>query len=256
MPSDHKPRANAPARKPKGKRWPPKPAPSHAPAEQPLESRNRSLDGLQRLFRYGWLILALAILGGAAGFLSNRLRPPVYEARAVFLASIDFNKIDFLNPPKPTPAPFVMNQGEEDIALGAIGEGLRAVEPQVVKFARTNGLSLASPNPLQAFSIVRRHAYWDVRYRSADPAVAQKLVNEWARLGLAELQARQKGGVIQPYLYFELIQLADSPDSPTYFQTNGFVLAGMLIGLALGYLWVVIPAFMPARAAEMRSAHE
>jgi uncharacterized protein involved in exopolysaccharide biosynthesis len=256
MPSKNKLRAKAPVRKPQPKRFVSPPAASHAPAGQTLPGANRSLDGLNRLFRYGWVVLALAILGGATGLLVQRLRPPVYVARAVFLASIDFNKIDFLNPPKPTPAPYRMTQSEEDIDLSAVEEGLKSVEPQVVKFARKNQLSLESPDPLQAFSIVRRHAYWDVRYRSADPALAQKMADEWAQLGLAELQRRQKNGSIKPYIYLQLIQHADVPDRPTYSQTNVFVLAGALIGFALGALWVSLPPWRPGRSGNTRSADE
>ena len=101
-------------------------------------------------------------------------------------------------------------------------------------FARQNNIPLTEADLLNQKTIERANELWDLRFRSTNPEIAQKIVNFWAQAGYQDLLARQKAGQVPSYVFFDLIQLADLPTSPTYFQTNVFVLAGCLIGIVLG----------------------
>lgn len=194
-----------------------------------------------RMMRKWWAIVLVAILGGLTGFGVHQFQPPLYEAQATFLASIDFNKVDLLHPPAPTPAPYQFTQYDEDISLVVVESSLRYVVPQVVEYARTIGLQVDSNTLLNQTTIERENAYWMLRFRSTDPVKVQKIVDYWADLGFADLQAKQKAGQLPSYIFFDLIQKADLPGSPRYFRTNVFVLAGAVIGLLVGVVLVNLP---------------
>jgi uncharacterized protein involved in exopolysaccharide biosynthesis len=202
---------------------------------------------ISRTIVFWWVIAICAVLGGAIGLLVHRFKAPVYEAQAVFMASIDFNKIDFMNLPKSTPTPYQFTQYDEDIALVAVEASLRQVEPQVVAFAQKNGLQIDVTGLEDVSTIERKHGYWEVRFRSPDPALAQKIVNYWAQTGFTDLKNKQTANQLPPYIYFDLIQPAELPKSPMYFQTNVFVLAGTMIGLVVGIFLVNMPFFKPAK---------
>ncbi len=199
------------------------------------------LDYLDKFLRLWWVLIACAVIGGGIGFLIHLSKPPIYEAQAVFMGSIDFNKIDFMHPPAPTPAPYQLTQYDEDITLVLVEASLRQVVPQVVTYAQQNGWPFDAAGLLNQSTIEREHGFWYLRFRSQDPALAQKLVNYWAQAGFADLQAKQKDGKLPPYLLYDLVQLAQLPKNPTYFQTNAFVFAGAVIGLLAGILLVSLP---------------
>ena len=199
------------------------------------------LNYFNRIIHFWWVIILMAVLGGGIGFIIHRSRPPVYEAQAVFMASIDFNKIDFMHPPSPTPVPYHLTPYDEDISLVMVEVSLRRVVPQVAAFAQANGLALDEDSLTNQSTIERQHAYWDLRFRDQDPAVAQKIVNEWAQLGFADLKASQQADQIPVYVFFNLVSLAQKPQHPTYFQTNLFVLAGAMLGLIAGLALVNLP---------------
>jgi uncharacterized protein involved in exopolysaccharide biosynthesis len=200
-------------------------------------------DYFTRLARFWWVVVLCAVLGGAVGLVIHRLKPPVYEAQAVLTASIDFNKIDFMHPTAQTPVPYQFSQYDEDIALSVVESSLRQVVPQVVIFAQQNGIQADATGLLAQATIERKHAYWELRYRNADPVLAQKVVNYWAETGFSDLKAKRSAGQVQPYVTFDLIQLADLPKNPAYFQTNSFVLAGAILGLIAGLLAANLPFF-------------
>ncbi len=201
------------------------------------------INHFNRILRLWWVVVVFAVSGGVIGFVVHRTKPPVYEAKAVFMASIDFNKIDFMHPKPGTPVPYEFTQYDEDVSLVVVESALHQVIPQVVTFAQQNGLALDNTGLVNLATIERKHAYWELRFRSPDPALAQKIANYWAQAGYAQLQASQKAGQIPPYIFFTLDQLAELPISPMYFQTNSFVLAGMVIGLVIGILGVNISFF-------------
>lgn len=194
-----------------------------------------------RIVQYWWVIAIAGILGGLIGLGIHQFRPPVYEAQAVLMGDIDFNKIDFMHPPAPTPAPYHLTQYDEDITIALVDASLEQVAPQVVDYAQKNGIPIDMATLISQRTIERENAYWDVRFRDQNPAVTQSIVNEWAQLAFADLQAKQQAGKLPVYFMFDLVSLAPLPTSPTYFQTNVFVLAGCVIGLVTGLVFVLLP---------------
>lgn len=194
-----------------------------------------------RVITLWWVLVLCAVLGGATGYIIHLFKAPVYEAQAVFMASIDFNKVDFMHPPAPTPPPYQLTQYDEDISLVVVESSLRQVEPQVAAFAQQNGWPIDVAILQGISTIEREHGNWYLRFRDSDPAVAQKVVNYWAQTGLMDLQEKQKANKLPAYIFFDLVQRAELPKSPTYFQTNSLVLAGIVIGLIAGLLLVNMP---------------
>jgi len=198
------------------------------------------LEHISRILTLWWVIVLCAVLGGAAGLIIHQFKPPLYEAQAVFMASIDFTKIDFSRSLLPS-NPYQFSQYDEDISLALVEASLRHVEPQVVTFAQNNNLAMDVGAIEDMSTIERKHAFWYLRFRSSDPAIAQKVVNYWAQTGLADLKTKKAANLLPVYIFFDLNQLADLPSRPTYFQTNSFVLAGIVIGLIFGLFLVNIP---------------
>lgn len=196
-----------------------------------------------RIIRWWWLVFGLAVIGGVVGLVVHRFKAPQYEAQAIFLASIDFNKIDFMHPPAPTPAPYHLTQYDEDITLVMVEASLRAVIPQVVTFANQKGLALDEGGLMQHAIIERHHGFWYLRFREEDPALVQAVTNYWAEAGYANLLEWQKNDQVPTYLIFDLVQKADLPKTPTFFHTNSFVLAGAVIGLVAGLILINLPFF-------------
>jgi hypothetical protein len=201
------------------------------------------LDQFNRIFKFWWVVVVFAVIGGLVGFFVHRSKPSVYEAKATFLASIDFNKIDFMHPPAGAQVPYEFTQYDEDISLVVVEVALHQVIPQVLTFAQQNGLAVDKNGLMGQTIIERKHAYWELRFRLPDPVLAQKIVNYWAQEGYAALQANQKAGQIPPYVFFKIDQLAEVPSTPMYFQANSLILSGAVIGLVLGILAVCLPFF-------------
>jgi uncharacterized protein involved in exopolysaccharide biosynthesis len=209
-----------------------------------------------RILKFWWVVVLAAILGGAAGLGVHRLKPPLYETQAVFIANIDFNKVNFTRPfsptstpassnqsARPTPPTYEFTQYDEDLSLLTVQGSLLKVRPQVIAYAQANGWAIDSASLQANATIERKHPYWELRYRSADPVQAQKLVNYWAQAAFANLQDKQKAGQMPPYILFDLVQLADLPQKPLYFQTNTLVLAGTMIGMIVGLFLLNLPLF-------------
>lgn len=196
------------------------------------------LDHFYRIVRFWWVVVLLTVIGGGIGYIVHLSKSPLYEAKATFMASIDYNKIDF---EQFTPSPYELTQYDEDISLAMVDVSLRRVLPQVVMFAQQNGLEVDISGLLNRSIIERLHAFWTVRVRDPNPERAQKIVNYWAELAYADLRAQEKAGQLPVYIFFDLIQLAELPKTPTYLQTNQLVFAGAVIGLIAGIILLNLP---------------
>jgi uncharacterized protein involved in exopolysaccharide biosynthesis len=196
------------------------------------------LDRFYRIVRFWWVVVLLAVIGGIFGYMVHRAKPELYEAQATFMASIDLNKVDF---EKLTPVPYEFTQYDEDISLVVVEASILQSTPQVVTFAQQNGLGIDKDGLMSLSVIERKHGYWFIRFRDPNPDMAQKIVNYWAKLAYADLQVKQKAEQIPPYIFFDLIQLAELPKTPTYLKTNQLVFAGTALGLVIGILLVNLP---------------
>lgn len=183
---------------------------------------------IQRLARLWWLMVLTAVIGGLLGFAFSRLNPPEYEAVATFFVSVDLTKT-----PKPR-----LELHDEDLALATTNAVIMSppVIDHVLAEAKEMGQALDRTALLRAVSVERRHAFWELRYRSTDPAIAQTMANLWAEKTYEQILVWQEDGRAVSYLIFSAPTLAGLPDSPVRFDTNRLVLAGSMLGWLIGIL--------------------
>jgi hypothetical protein len=182
---------------------------------------------LYRIIRLWWVIVLAAVLGGTVGYAVNRLRPPLYEATAVFHVTIDFNKVEG--------GP--LSQYDEDLALSVMQKGLLyspSLHERMVKSPAFRPTGLTYKTWIESITLEREHAFWKARVRHVDPATAQILVNQWAEFGYQDLMSLKEGGNIPDYVVIEPPVLADKPHKPANYGMNQMVLAGCLVGFIIG----------------------
>lgn len=123
-------------------------------------------DALENGLRAWWLLAALMILGGLAGWGAARLRAPVYQAEAQIVFTIDFTRTG------------AMTDIEEDQAHSVVGDIL-ASDEVLGAAAQAEGLSLVQARLMA--STERKLTTWVLRVRSADSQQAANLANAWAQ---------------------------------------------------------------------------
>ena len=86
--------------------------------------------------------------------------------------------------------------------------------------------------------ISRYQAKWFLRYRHANPEVAQQIVNYWVNLGLEDLKVAQAEGEAESFVIVDLTREAALPAKPVYQLRGTLVMAGALAGIVIGVLVV------------------
>ena len=197
-----------------------------------------------RLARHWWVIGIFMLAGGGLAFLFHQLQPPVYEAKATLLATIDLERF----PLHDTRADLI--QYNEDIALGNVEGALRsaAVTQALLASLKDQGLSLDAAALLKSSTIERRNAIWEVRFRSADPRTAQTIVNQWVEIGYQAMLEWQSTERIPAYVILEPPTPAVLPAAPVAYGRSNLLLAGSLAGLILG---VLFDALIPSRKTHL-----
>lgn len=187
-----------------------------------------------RLVRTWWLIVAAALLGGSAGYLFHRLNPPVYDAIATFYVTIDSTKMPDL--------PILQYQYDEDLALSMAQAALidTNVQTSVLDQAMKKNIHLELADLQQNSRIERRHAFWLLHYWNPNPAVAQTVVNLWAKQGYQLMKFWQENKTLLGYIVFAPPSLAALPPNPMLYHQNQVMLAGAVIGLIAGIILVEI----------------
>jgi hypothetical protein len=202
------------------------------------------LDKFQHTLRWWWLIVAAGLLGGTGGYLIHRLfQPSLYEAQAVFVGTLSIDRIPLAVPspnpdPKITPTPYQITEYDEDIMLAMIQAALNEVRPQVAAAAQQKSLPVDLAMLNQQGVIERHLEEWFVRFRHADPRVAQEVTNLWAQMGLEKMKAYEQSGLIKPYVVYKLANLAELPTRPLYFQNSLLIFGGLLVGMAAGLILI------------------
>ncbi|MCX8025642.1 MAG: hypothetical protein N3A60_10600, partial [Thermanaerothrix sp.] len=125
---------------------------------------------LQRVLRWWWLVLLGAFLGALCGWFVHALKPPVYEAQAVFSAAIDYTQTG------------LMTQFEQDQALNAVGHLIASGEvlERVVAKSQAAGLSLTVADLRRMGNVERQVDAFILRLRTTDAQQAAYLANLWA----------------------------------------------------------------------------
>jgi hypothetical protein len=179
-----------------------------------------------RIVRLWWVVVLAALLGGAAGYGVFRLRPPLYEATAVFYVTIDFDKV----------AGGPLSQYDEDLALSVMQKGLLyspSLHERIVKSPAFRPTGLTYKTWIESITLERQHAFWKARVRHTDPEIARILVNQWAEFGYQDLMSMREEGSIPDYIVIEPPVLADKPYETTNYGMNQMVLAGSLVGFII-----------------------
>ncbi len=128
------------------------------------------LDAFEQALRGWWLVVLVTILGGLLGWAVHSVLPPVYEARAIFTVSINFNQTGSLT------------QFEEDFAWNKVGDLINstAVRDQVIEQANREGILIDSAELAKIATIERKEYIWVLKVRHSNPGTSAKLVNLWA----------------------------------------------------------------------------
>ena len=151
------------------------------------------LEAAERAFARWWIIVLLTVLGGIGGWIYHYLRPPVYEAKAVIVISMDFSTLE-------------LTQYEEDYAFGAAGALIssNAVRGQVVAKVQASGIQINLEQFVGGSSIEGRQSVWEMRVRDADPYVAATLANAWAETAYDTLVQAQEHALLAEQLYVQV----------------------------------------------------
>ena len=123
------------------------------------------MDTMTNLFRHWWLIALIAIVGGLLGLAVSALKPPKYEAEAVFSATIDFRDINFENLVDETESPLTFSQYDIDMALSEVQIVLVQVRDEAFTYAQTLDASLDAETFENNTLIERELGLWYLRYR-------------------------------------------------------------------------------------------
>lgn len=125
---------------------------------------------LQRVLHWWWIISLMALLGALCGWIIHAYIPPVYEAQAVFSATIDYTQTG------------MMTQFEQDQALNAVGHLIASGEvlDRVVAQSRTKGMSLTVAELRRMGTVERQVDAFILRLRTVNAERAAYLANLWA----------------------------------------------------------------------------
>jgi uncharacterized protein involved in exopolysaccharide biosynthesis len=177
-----------------------------------------------------WLVALATLLGGLFGYIFYQFHPPVYEATATYIVTIDLNRFPIHDVQQD------MLQYNEDMALNTTKAILLSpeVRDELINQLDKQGILLTPEELLKNYTIERKHDIWELRYRSENPSVAQTVVNEWADIGYQAMLASQKAGKTPDYVIFQSPSQALTPKEPVVYDPNRLILAGSMIGFILG----------------------
>lgn len=207
----------------------------------------------KNLLRNWWKIVLIAYLFALVGLIASYLLPAKYQAEAVFSASIDFTQINFENLVTGVDkTPLEFSQYDEDLALQVVHRYLNQEMDRAYAYALTLDPSLTQAKFVRDVQVQRANAFWYVRYRSANPELAQKVVNYWSNLAFDSLKEAQENGDAETFVIVDLVKEASLPEKPLYQNRGTLVLAGTLIGIIIGILvvdgWLRFDARRPQEA--------
>ena len=193
------------------------------------------LDDFLRLFRRWWLIILCMLVGSLAAWVFHRATPPLYEASATIMATIDLDKFPFQD------VRLDLIQYNEDLSLGAVEGALRSslVQQALFSSAEAQAISLEAVSFSQAITIERKHSVWEARYRNTDPYIAQTVTNLWMQLGYDLMQSMQASGNMADFVILDPPNYAPLPSEPVAYHLNTLLLAGSMAGLILGVLLAI-----------------
>ncbi|HOE70152.1 MAG TPA: hypothetical protein PLE10_07760 [Brevefilum sp.] len=193
---------------------------------------------INHLLNNWWKIVLWAGIFGILGLAFSYLKPPKYEAEAIFSSTIDYSQINFANLVGERGQPLEMTQYDLDLALSSVQRIIYQVRNNALAYAQSLDPNLEAGTFGKNMAVERLHDRWYLRFRHEDPQIAQSVVNYWAEITMSQLEQEQADNKIEPFVLSSLIAQASLPNRPLYQNRNTLVLAGTIIGLCLGILLV------------------
>lgn len=139
------------------------------------------LDSFQHAARRWWLVVLITLCGGLLGWGFHRLRPPVYETKAVFTVGLDFSQFEAFT--------FDQDRYQEDHMIGAL-EGLMFAPPVAQKLLaslESRGIPAAAVVGGKTIFVERQQSQIFLRVRNENPETAALIANLWAEEAYAAL---------------------------------------------------------------------
>jgi len=195
-------------------------------------------ESINNLLKNWWKIVIFTIIFSLLGFGFSFLKPPKYEAEAIFSSTIDYRDINFENLVDERQQPLEFTQYEVDLALSAIQRSLLKTRNEALKYAQGLDPTLDADQFEHDILIERLHELWYLRFRHENHEIAQDVVNYWVELGLQQLARDQMDELTEPYVMVDLIAEAQLPSTPQYQNRNTLLLVGAVIGFIVG-IWTV-----------------
>jgi len=135
-----------------------------------MENKFKPLDILQSITRRWWVTVLCMVIGGLCALLLTRFILPVYETSASFSVTIDYTRTGALS------------DVQEDQAMRGIGYVITSDEviESVVKEVKSQQSDYSRIQFEKDSTLDREEFRWTLRYRSTDPALAEKVAIIWA----------------------------------------------------------------------------
>ncbi|HNT23073.1 MAG TPA: Wzz/FepE/Etk N-terminal domain-containing protein [Anaerolineales bacterium] len=203
------------------------------------------LEHFRRLASRWWVIVVAILLGALAGFIFHYLTPPQYEAVAIYLVQTDLEKMPILDIPRDQ---FVRVQDMAVSTTEAVIESPILLELVTAEAAR-QGIQVDAVSLIKNSTVERRLTFWYLRYRHADPQIAQATVEIWAAMAHESMLSLQASGNIAGYVMFGAPEFQPTPTEPVLYQRNHLMLAGMLAGAVVGIFLADVFPFRRPKAA-------
>jgi len=130
----------------------------------------RPLDVLQSVTKRWWITALSMVMGGFCALLIARFIPPVYEASASFSVTIDYTRTGALS------------DIQEDQAMRGIGYVITSDEvvESTIDEVKLHQSDYSRVQFEKDGTLDREEFRWTLRYRSSNPALAEKVAIIWA----------------------------------------------------------------------------
>ena len=124
----------------------------------------------QKFLRYWFYLPIASVLGGVVGLILHGFIPPIFEAQAKFLITIDYTRTGYLS------------DIQEDQAMRGVGSliGSDFILQKTIDHANQVNEVITLAEIKEKSKLERGEFEWYIRIRDENPVRASKLVNLWA----------------------------------------------------------------------------